>query len=136
MIIQSPESIGARPSRQSSRIPSSTPVQPYVASAEIRRSLRRCTRTSPVTSLLTPVRAGVAVTTCLCGAHSLATSTAPFAFRAINVGPYSIGPNLPPIQYKGEQYRLDSRLLIIEGCLENNVTARRGITPGTVTSFG
>src|SRR5207249_1037383 len=42
-----------------------------------------------------------------------------FPFGPINVGPFGLGANLPPIEYKGEQYRLDSTLLIIEGCIED-----------------
>jgi hypothetical protein len=39
-------------------------------------------------------------------------------FHAINVGPYSeSGRPSPAIVYRGEQYRLDSTLLIVEGCL-------------------
>lgn len=41
-----------------------------------------------------------------------------FPFGAINLGPYGIGAIVPPIEYKGEQYRLDSALLIVEGCTE------------------
>jgi hypothetical protein len=34
-----------------------------------------------------------------------------FPFGPINIGPYVLGANLPPVEYKGEQYRLDSTLL-------------------------
>lgn len=41
-----------------------------------------------------------------------------FPFHAINVGPYSeAGSQAQPIVYGGEQYQLDSSLMIVEGCL-------------------
>jgi len=39
-------------------------------------------------------------------------------FHSINVGPYGIGGTDSPIEYKGEKYRADSRLLIVEACIE------------------
>jgi hypothetical protein len=36
----------------------------------------------------------------------------------IDVGPYDM-PGPDPIQYKGEQYRIDSSLLIVDGCVED-----------------
>lgn len=41
-----------------------------------------------------------------------------FPVGAINVGPYSSPTGGPPVQYKGEEYRADSSLLIIDGCFE------------------
>ncbi len=41
-----------------------------------------------------------------------------FPFASINIGPYSAGESDPPIEYKGEQYRVDSSLLIVEACIE------------------
>lgn len=41
-----------------------------------------------------------------------------FPFGPINVGPYSNGDTDPPTEYKGEQYRADSSLLIVEACIE------------------
>jgi hypothetical protein len=38
-----------------------------------------------------------------------------FPFAAIEVGPFS-GEGSPGLTYKGEQYRLDSNLLVVEGC--------------------
>jgi hypothetical protein len=35
----------------------------------------------------------------------------------INIGPYVAGAGKAPIEYKGEQYRPDSALLIVEGCI-------------------
>jgi hypothetical protein len=38
----------------------------------------------------------------------------------LDVGPFfDRGVGSPSIKYKGEQYRIDSNLLIIEGCIEN-----------------
>jgi hypothetical protein len=37
----------------------------------------------------------------------------------INVGPYGLGSEDGPIEYRGEQYRVDSALLIVEGCVED-----------------
>jgi hypothetical protein len=37
---------------------------------------------------------------------------------AINIGPYGVGELAQPIEYQGEQYRSDSTLLVIEGCIE------------------
>jgi hypothetical protein len=41
-----------------------------------------------------------------------------FPFGPINVGPYSVGSGVPQVEYKGEQYRVDSTLLIVDGCIE------------------
>jgi hypothetical protein len=41
-----------------------------------------------------------------------------FPFGAINVGPYGVGGADPAVEYKGEQYRVDSSLLIVEACIE------------------
>jgi hypothetical protein len=41
-----------------------------------------------------------------------------FPFGPINVGPYGLGSTVPPVGYKGEQFRVDSTLLIVEGCIE------------------
>jgi hypothetical protein len=41
-----------------------------------------------------------------------------FPFGPINVGLYGVGVIDPPIEYKGEQYKVDSSLLIVEGCVE------------------
>lgn len=38
---------------------------------------------------------------------------------AINIGPYGLGSVDGPIEYEGERYRVDSRLLIVEGCIED-----------------
>jgi hypothetical protein len=40
------------------------------------------------------------------------------AFGAINVGPYLEKGAEPPIYYDGEQFRVDSTLLIVDGCRE------------------
>jgi hypothetical protein len=40
-------------------------------------------------------------------------------FGRIEVGPFGLNADLPPVEYKGEQYRSDSRLLIIESCVED-----------------
>lgn len=42
-----------------------------------------------------------------------------FPFGSINIGPYGIGETVPPFEYKGEQYHVDSRLLIVEACIED-----------------
>ena len=43
-----------------------------------------------------------------------------FPVGPINVGPYESAATAPPgIVYEGEQYRIDSTLLIIEGCVED-----------------
>ena len=43
-----------------------------------------------------------------------------FPAMPIDVGPFfDRGQGLPPIQYEGEDYRVDSSLLIIEGCIED-----------------
>jgi hypothetical protein len=39
-------------------------------------------------------------------------------FGLINIGPYGTGSIDPPIEYRGEQYRVDSTLLIVDGCIE------------------
>jgi hypothetical protein len=44
-----------------------------------------------------------------------------FPFGRINIGPYGVGVPSPPIEYKGEEYRIDSSLLILEGCNRGNV---------------
>jgi len=41
-----------------------------------------------------------------------------FPFGPINVGPYNVGSSAPPVAYRGEQYRVDSTLLIVDGCIE------------------
>jgi hypothetical protein len=41
-----------------------------------------------------------------------------FPFGSINVGPYDLGADVPPGAFKREQYRVDSTLLIVEGCIE------------------
>jgi hypothetical protein len=41
-----------------------------------------------------------------------------FPFGPVNVGPYGLGESLPPVEYKGEEYRVDSSLLVVEGCIE------------------
>ena len=37
----------------------------------------------------------------------------------INIGPYGFGSVDRPVEYQGEQYRVDSRLLIVDGCVED-----------------
>lgn len=39
-------------------------------------------------------------------------------FGALNIGPYAANGNGTPIKYKGESYRPNSRLLIIDACRE------------------
>lgn len=66
--------------------------------------------------------------TCPCGSgcHSLFmwdAITGKFYQRlppgVIDVGPYdTAGPD--PVEYKGEQYRVDSSLLIVDGCIEGS----------------
>jgi hypothetical protein len=42
-----------------------------------------------------------------------------FPFGSINIGPYyGLGSIGPPIRYKGEDFRVDSSLLIVESCIE------------------
>ena len=67
------------------------------------------------------------VSTCSCGTgcHYLflwdavtGTVYQNFPFHSINVGPYDVGRTNAPVTYSGEQYRADSSLLIVDGCLE------------------
>jgi hypothetical protein len=48
-----------------------------------------------------------------------------FPFGSINVGPYGLGAASRPIEYEGEQYRLDSSLLILEACIEDTCDCAR-----------
>jgi hypothetical protein len=41
------------------------------------------------------------------------------AIGVINIGPYGLGSVHGPIEYQGEKYRVDSTLLIVEGCVED-----------------
>jgi hypothetical protein len=43
----------------------------------------------------------------------------------IDVGPFGIGLVTPAVEYKGEEYRLDSSLLILEGCVEETCDCSR-----------
>jgi len=43
----------------------------------------------------------------------------------IDVGPFGIGVIAPPIESTGEEYRLDSSLLIVEGCVEDTCDCGR-----------
>jgi hypothetical protein len=40
------------------------------------------------------------------------------SFGAINVGPYGVGEASAPAVFAGEEYRVDSSLLILDGCFE------------------
>ena len=42
-----------------------------------------------------------------------------FPFGPIDVGPFDAGGMAPPFEYKGEQFRNDSSLLILDGCIED-----------------
>lgn len=46
-----------------------------------------------------------------------------FPAMPIDVGPFGRSPS--PVEYKGEEYRLDSSLLIIEGCIEDTCNCAR-----------
>lgn len=39
-------------------------------------------------------------------------------FGPIDIGPFGAGIIDPPVEYKGEQFRADSSLLILDGCIE------------------
>ena len=47
------------------------------------------------------------------------------AFGPIDVGPYSDGSNFPLLVHKGEEYRTDSSLLVVEGCIEDTCDCAR-----------
>ena len=42
-----------------------------------------------------------------------------FPFGPIDVGPFDVGVIASPVEYKGEQFRKDSSLLILDGCVED-----------------
>lgn len=42
-----------------------------------------------------------------------------FPFGPIDIGPFDVGQDSPPVEYKGEQFRRDSSLLILDGCIED-----------------
>jgi hypothetical protein len=48
-----------------------------------------------------------------------------FPSMPIDVGPFGDGVVSPHIMYKGEEYRLDSSLLILEGCVEETCDCGR-----------
>jgi hypothetical protein len=48
-----------------------------------------------------------------------------FPFGPIDVGPYSDGSNFPLLVHKGEEYRTDSSLLVVEGCIEDTCDCAR-----------
>jgi hypothetical protein len=67
------------------------------------------------------------LTTCSCGSgcHYLFLWDAEngkvyrdFPFGAINVGPYRSAVGRPQVKYEGEQYRPDSKLLVLDACFE------------------
>lgn len=48
-----------------------------------------------------------------------------FPFGAIDVGPYGDDSNVPRVAYRGEEYRADSSLLVVEGCIEDTCDCAR-----------
>jgi hypothetical protein len=84
------------------------------------------------------------IETCTCGSgcHSLylwdAVTGRFFGFfpsRPIDVGPYGIGLTAPPVEYKGEEYKADSSLLILEGCIEDTCDCARRYYNWTGSQF-
>jgi hypothetical protein len=53
----------------------------------------------------------------------------------IDVGPFGVGGSTPPIEYKGEEYRVDSSLLILEGCIEDTCDCARRYYSWNGTKF-
>jgi hypothetical protein len=56
-------------------------------------------------------------------------------FGAINVGPYSERGSGIPIYYVGEQFRVDSTLLIVDGCREQTCDCAKRYYKWTGTQF-
>jgi hypothetical protein len=48
-----------------------------------------------------------------------------FPSMPIDVGPFGLGLITPHIEYKGEEYHVDSSLLILEGCIEETCNCGR-----------
>lgn len=48
-----------------------------------------------------------------------------FPDRPIDVGPYGSGKLTPPVEYNGDEYHIDSSLLILEGCFEETCDCAR-----------
>ncbi len=70
--------------------------------------------------------------TCGSGCHSLYIWDAItgrfygfFPSTPIDVGPYEAGGASPPLLYRGEEFRADSSLLILEGCFEDTCDCAR-----------
>lgn len=48
-----------------------------------------------------------------------------FPSMPIDIGPFGLGVLASPVEYRGEEYRLDSSLLIVEGCIEETCDCSR-----------
>jgi hypothetical protein len=58
-----------------------------------------------------------------------------FPFGAIDVGPYSSPGGGPPLRYKGEEYRPDSSLLVVDGCFDGTCNCGRRYYSWSASTF-